>query len=94
MPLSIRNFGYADRQPAYDTKAAKETMDTLMGELTKEQRLALCQQIEENVIVAVEGFDAEILEAMYEYLKRNGLWEEYKKGAGPRPGPRNFWRAS
>ena len=90
MSLSIRNFGYADRQPAYNTKAAKETMDTLMGELTKAQRLALCQQIEENVSRAVEGFDAEVLEAMYEYLKRNGLWREYSNPAGPRP----FWRTA
>ena len=94
MSLSIRNFGYADRQPIYAARAAKETMDTLMGELTKAQRLALCQQIEENVIVAVEGFDAEILEAMYEYLKRNGLWREYSNPAGPRPGPRNFGRTA
>ena len=84
MSLSIRNFGYADRQPIYAARAAKETMDTLMGELSRAQRLALCQQIEENVSRAVEGFDTEVLEAMNSYLKRNGLWREYKNPAGPR----------
>ena len=75
MSLSIRNFGYADRQPIYAARAAKETMDTLMGKLSITQKLAVCQQIEENVYNGEE--DDEVLFAIEDYLKRAGLWRKY-----------------
>ena len=75
MSLSIRNFGYADRQDLYIRRKATNRLNELMGGLTKEQKLAVCQQIEENVYNGEE--DDDVIFAIEDYLKRVGLWNKY-----------------
>ncbi len=75
MSIATKSFGYADRQELYIRRLATNRLDELMGELTKGQKLAVCQQIEENVYNGEE--DDDVLFAIEDYLKRAGLWRKY-----------------